>query len=58
MGHKTVHKALTGRKITSTDRFTGRVFTSLLYRWERTSFCIRCGEIVHKDNPPTGLVSK
>ncbi len=43
-GHKTIHKAVTGNKITTTNQFTGQDQISLLYKYERTPFCTRCGK--------------
>jgi len=48
-GHKTVHKAYTGEKI-SILSILGYRYDSSLYRYQKTDFCTRCGETVHTDN--------
>jgi len=47
-GHKTVVKAYTGQTLVADSHFE-RDFKHLLYRWERSKFCLRCGKIVHED---------
>jgi len=47
-GHKTVVKAYTGETVVADGTFD-RDVKHLLYRWERSKFCLRCGKKVHKD---------
>lgn len=41
-GHKTVHKAYTGQ-VLSVVGVLGNRYDISLYRYEKTTFCIRCG---------------
>lgn len=42
-GHKTVHKAYTGETLPVTGKL-GNAYKVALYRYERTSYCTRCGK--------------
>lgn len=42
LGHKTVHKAYTGEKIDAVG-VMGNHFTILMFKYEKTPFCTRCG---------------
>lgn len=42
-GHKTVHKAYTGEKLSVVGVF-GNTYDRSLYRYEKTPYCIRCGK--------------
>lgn len=48
LGHKTVFKAATGDVLVAADGF-GQDVKYPLAKWERSKFCLRCGEVVHKD---------
>lgn len=48
LGHKTVYEAATGHVIVADGAFD-RDIKYPLVKWERSKFCLRCGEIVHKD---------
>jgi len=48
-GHKTIHKAYTGEKI-SVLGMLGYRYDIALYRFKKTDFCTRCGETVCTDN--------
>ena len=45
LGHKTVVKAYTGETITGDTTFD-RDVKHLCYKWQRLSFCVRCGKAV------------
>jgi hypothetical protein len=49
-GCKTVHRGYTGETIGVDDFLTG-ARQSLLYRWERTPFCTRCGKPTEEEAP-------
>lgn len=48
-GHKTVHKAYTGEKVSVLGALGYRYDISL-FRYQKTDFCIWCGETVYTDN--------
>lgn len=48
-GHKTVVKAYTG-KTYQTASCAGNPLSVSLYKWERTRFCLRCGDDVHRSD--------
>jgi len=48
-GHKTIHKAVTGNTMEITQSMTGMLNTVPIFKYERTTFCTRCGEMVHDD---------
>ena len=49
LGHKTVHKVLTGEKMSVVGRL-GNKHDILLSKFEKTRFCTRCGEPVASNN--------
>lgn len=44
-GHKVVHKAFTGNTMPSINKLTGQKEDILLYKWEKSKFCTRCGKL-------------
>ena len=48
-GHKTVHKAYTGEKLTLIGRL-GNTYELPVYRYEVSNFCTRCGRIPANEN--------
>jgi len=47
-GHKTVYKAFTGQTVAVDGHFDRNITTPVM-TWERSKFCLRCGEKVHQD---------
>jgi len=52
LGHKTVHKAYTGEKMCCVG-VLGNEYDILMFHYNRTSFCTRCG----KDVVPNKLLN-
>lgn len=48
-GHKTVHKAFTGKKIDCIG-LAGNEYTKSLYKFQRTKYCTRCGKPIKEES--------
>lgn len=48
LGHKTMFKAATGNVLVADGAFDRDIKYPLM-KWERSEYCLRCGEKVHDD---------